>query len=119
MALINCPKCGKEISDRGEICPYCRMWLKENYSEQQSQNPTSPDISSKDKNKTQKTNNLVTGIVAILLIIGIIFLISQCVKDDGSCERCNKEGIYEIGGDKYCKKHYLDVLGELITWDGD
>ena len=30
MALVNCPQCGKEISDRGEICPYCKTWLKKN-----------------------------------------------------------------------------------------
>ncbi len=29
MSLINCPKCGKEISDRGQICPYCKTWLNE------------------------------------------------------------------------------------------
>ena len=23
MALINCPECGKEISDRAENCPHC------------------------------------------------------------------------------------------------
>ena len=29
MALINCPKCGKEISDRGQLCPHCKTWLNE------------------------------------------------------------------------------------------
>lgn len=27
MALINCPKCGKEISDSGQTCPHCKTWL--------------------------------------------------------------------------------------------
>ncbi len=27
MALISCPKCGKEISDRGKVCPYCKAIL--------------------------------------------------------------------------------------------
>ena len=146
MALIKCPKCEQEISDRGEICPYCRTWLKENHSTQETQNTTQQcpkcgntifkdicpychiDISQTRVNKiptaeqtanTKKIEKVVSVIVGILLIIGLLFLISQCAKDDGTCERCNKEGIYEIGGDKYCEKHYLDVLGELITWDGD
>lgn len=37
MALINCPKCGKEISDRGQICPHCRTWLDEKFLEKNKQ----------------------------------------------------------------------------------
>lgn len=37
MALIRCPKCGKEISDRGQICPHCRTWLDEEYLEKKRQ----------------------------------------------------------------------------------
>lgn len=28
MALINCPKCGKEISDKAELCPGCGAKIK-------------------------------------------------------------------------------------------
>jgi len=31
MALIKCPKCGKEISDRGKICPHCKFWIDEEF----------------------------------------------------------------------------------------
>ncbi|MBE7048498.1 MAG: hypothetical protein E7393_03905 [Ruminococcaceae bacterium] len=37
MALINCPKCNKEISDRGQICPYCKQWLDDNFLAQKRQ----------------------------------------------------------------------------------
>ena len=37
MALINCPKCGKEISDRGQICPHCKTWLDKNFLEKKRQ----------------------------------------------------------------------------------
>ena len=103
-----CPKCGNTIFT--DICPYCHT----NIAQAKSKN-----IPPEQSIDTKKIEKIVSIIVWGLLIIGLLFLISQCTKDDGTCERCNKEGVYEIGGDKYCEKHYLDVLGELITWDGD
>lgn len=29
MALINCPECGKEISDQATTCPHCGVTLKQ------------------------------------------------------------------------------------------
>ncbi len=107
--IQQCPKCGNTTFTN--ICPYCHI-----------------DITKKPMNKistaeidvaTKKIEKIASIIVWGLLIIGSLFLISQCTKDDGTCERCKKEGIYEIGGDKYCEKHYIDVLGEVIAWDGN
>lgn len=30
MALITCPECGREVSDKAAACPYCGNPLKEN-----------------------------------------------------------------------------------------
>lgn len=96
-----CTKCDRTFYYT-TVCPYCHT-----------------DIDTGETVSKKGINSVIEFIVGILLVIGILFLISQCAKDDGSCERCNKEGVYEIGGDKYCEKHYLDVLGEVIAWDGD
>lgn len=104
-----CPKCGNFVFT--DICPYCHTDI--------SQTKVNKIPTAEQTVNTKEIEKVVIVIVGILLIIGLLFLISQCTKDDGTCERCNKEGVYEIGGDKYCEKHYLDVLGELITWDGD
>ena len=34
MALIKCPRCGKEVSDKAKICPVCNINFKE-YEEEQ------------------------------------------------------------------------------------
>ncbi len=28
MALMNCPECGKEVSDQADMCPHCGITLK-------------------------------------------------------------------------------------------
>lgn len=38
MALINCPECGKEISDKAESCPNCGMPIKIRVSQNSSNN---------------------------------------------------------------------------------
>lgn len=37
MALFYCHECGKEISDRGKICPYCHYWIDRKFLEQNKQ----------------------------------------------------------------------------------
>lgn len=44
MALINCPRCGKEISDRGKICPHCRLVLNEEWEHPLPAKPGKSDI---------------------------------------------------------------------------
>lgn len=99
----HCPKCGGTFYFT-TVCPYCHT-----------------DIVS---NKTVDPQNAAMKkfwgiIVCILLGVWLIFGISQCEGNDNSCERCNKQGVYEIDGDRYCEKHYKDIMGELIAWDGN
>lgn len=55
MALINCPECGKEISDRAKACPHCGAPLR--IKKQKS-----------EKSNRQKIVNKVILIVAIFVI---------------------------------------------------
>ena len=112
--MINCPECSHQISETAKTCPNCGCNVKQAQKKKRQQqaieqwNKMSPE---------EQTKSLAISLVVIVVIVALLFGISQC--DDGSCERCSKEGVYEIGGDKYCEKHYLDVMGELIEWDGN
>lgn len=117
--MIICPECSKQISETAKICPNCGCDIKQVQKRlKQEQKKIKEQQAMDEWNKMtpeEKTKSTIITLVVLGLIVGLIFGISQC--DDGSCERCSKEGIYEIGGDKYCEKHYLDVLGELMAWD--
>lgn len=67
MALINCPECGKEISDKAESCPNCgypiaeEVVLKENSDENTMEE------------ETEGKNDVMQGVLSIALSIsGII-----------------------------------------------
>lgn len=75
MALINCPQCGKSISDKAVKCPHCGVTFnKENtHSIPQDSNPTVVD----EQNKGLSDNSgkaFVTFGVAIIIIVVVAFL---------------------------------------------
>ena len=59
MALINCPECGKEISDQAKTCPNCGIRIKRKKTEE-------------EKKKTLKKCGIILGIVVLLagLVVG-------------------------------------------------
>ena len=62
MAMIKCPECGKEISDKAASCPGCGVPI--NMSP--SNNHQSDDTSPKKKDSTIK---IIFGVLAIILAI--------------------------------------------------
>lgn len=70
MALIKCPECGKEMSDRAECCPQCGMPINEVKATIQS----TLDKSAR-KGKILRWLALVSGIV---FVVGIAFVI--CIR---------------------------------------
>lgn len=69
MALIQCPECGKDVSDKVKACPHCGYPM-----EAASQQPNTPqpvevtaiNLSPKDLGKTKK---IVIGVVAVLCVV--------------------------------------------------
>jgi len=65
MALIQCPECGKEISDKVKACPFCGYPMEEDAGAPQPVAVTSISIQS-DPAKRKK---LITGIIAAVVVI--------------------------------------------------
>ena len=58
MALFNCPNCGKEISDRGAICPYCKNWINtEAYRQMSSQKKISHMFGARKSERRSGSSN--------------------------------------------------------------
>lgn len=91
MALINCPECGKEISDSSENCIHCGY-------------PMNPQ-----KKKKIPIKTIILILVIIGGIVGVIALLNGTKKSSTKREVCAVEGcenkVYTNG---YCINHYGD-----------
>ena len=71
MALIKCPECNKEISDKVTACPHCGYPLSETNSEKLVEEYGE----AKQKNKTNKKKSIkvlvIICVVVVLIGIGI------------------------------------------------
>lgn len=74
MALIHCPECNKEISDKVKACPFCGFPFETNADTKkdvQQVEISSVNIASKDPAKTKK---IITGaiVTVIILVLGLV-----------------------------------------------
>lgn len=86
MALIQCPECGKEISDKVTACPHCGYPMVETSPQPETPQQvevTAINLSAKDPNKAKK---IIPGIVFVLcavlaIVIGIHMSKTKAAKD--------------------------------------
>lgn len=72
MALINCPECHKEISDRVKSCPHCGYPLLEELKEAQKVEVTSIKLKMDEKKKRRFVYSIIFGASVIILSIIVI-----------------------------------------------
>ena len=75
MALIKCPECGTDVSDKAEKCPKCAYPLNPKNSITQVKNDSKPEVIVKPKEGCF-LQTLNFGCALIAIIIGIIILIA-------------------------------------------
>lgn len=61
MALINCPECGKQISDKAEACPNCGIDIQEALAK----------VHEKQRNRKRRT---IVSIVSVCIVAAIVVL---------------------------------------------
>ena len=83
MALINCPECGKQVSDAAAACPGCAYPLSQ-ATQQQPKPKQAPKETVVTTQRTSKKWKLMQLIGALLLIIGVISLIAGANSNEPS-----------------------------------
>lgn len=72
MALINCPECQKEISDKVKTCPHCGFPIIDEIVEPQKVEIASVHLKKMDKKKKKK---IVVILASVLLMIAILVVV--------------------------------------------
>ncbi|MDD4088128.1 MAG: zinc ribbon domain-containing protein [Tissierellia bacterium] len=123
MALIKCPECGKEISDKGVDCIHCGYPIHESFDNKTAE--PDKEIIYNDDYQTENTyadnNNIINKIagnkalIAVISIVVLLIIISASIKNQDSPTYV-AERFIELaleGKLKEAKKY----LGEEIPWD--
>lgn len=93
MALIKCKNCGAEITDNSTKCYKCG-----------ATNQEKEKIEKTEKQRTEQQANIFASILAIIIIVGIYFLLTEFWK--------------EIKGDKLIEGLGIETNESSITFKG-
>lgn len=126
MALIKCPECGKEISDKAGSCPNCGMPLSNTES-------NSPHVSTEKSNEESKPSNekkalnkkhiIVISVVLAVLAIAAAVLIPILISNSLSPEEVEAvntvseaiSAIGEVNTESKDKIEYAESLYDALT----
>lgn len=92
MALINCPECGKEISDKAASCPNCGYPISstEKIIESQDNTTVSPPTT-----KSNKNVGIIIAIISIIVIaVILVFVVNNIKKKNAQAKR--EQAIQEV-----------------------
>ena len=77
MALIKCPECGTEVSDKAEKCPKCAYPIKPANNIPPVNNDSKPEVIVKPKEgcflQTLNFGCAVIVIIIVVIVLGIVF----------------------------------------------
>lgn len=93
MALINCPECGKEISDKAACCPHCGNPMNQQTEDKQKEYILCPKCHSKELHSEQSGFSGGKALVGAALTGGIGLLAGTIGSKDVqiTCLKCGKK----------------------------
>lgn len=108
MALIKCPECGKEISDKAGACPHCGCPIG---------NTTQP-IQNNDGKSNKGSKKILIGVVAVVAIAGTGYYFGIAKPQQHLAEQ---KAVYEEAQDLIDEGKYdkaIEKLNSIIDYDG-
>ena len=93
MALINCPECGKQASDKAPVCPNCGYPISEIKSADNN-----PD--NKEEHGSKKTTVVILIALAVILLAVAAYLTVRLLSDGTSNETAQAETVVETEKEK-------------------
>ena len=108
MALIKCPECGKEISDKAGACPHCGCPIG---------NTTQP-IQNNDGKSNKGSKKILIGVVAVVAIAGTGYYFGIAKPQQHLAEQ---KAVYEEAQDLIDEGKYdkaIEELNSIIDYDG-
>ena len=113
MALINCPECGKQVSDTASLCPHCGCNVQKGIKKQAKELSNKQAI--EDWNNAPQAQKNVSIIIFIAICIFVLIILIKAFSNDtdhtdGKCDICNKDKYSSLQGEEYCYAHYKDAL---------
>ena len=85
MALIKCPECGKEISDKADICVNCGMKIAEIENLHEVSQKKEHEILQEQNNKTKSIIGVIIAIIVIVFFVCLIWY--QSTADERARQR--------------------------------
>lgn len=70
MALIKCPECGREVSDKAPACPHCGYPFSSTVEKDDAQTQDKETIVEEKSIKKKKKNRIVRIIIVLCIIVG-------------------------------------------------
>lgn len=109
MALITCPECGSQISDKAESCPNCGLPMISNSDNNYNQ----PNNSDDEKEKKKKALGWIFLIIVVCIVTIFIVFATKKTENDDISTNINTESHNEFDDFKKTLSHDAKIVGEI------